>query len=123
MYKALRKAIDESKVQAQRSKRDAASESFNKSYGKGGDSGLISTARLESLTETMINILNTIADNTLSSSEKLDNIKSSAINLNLPKNTANTTPKKSTNSNSPNSPSTGVMSSNEKFARQIARGI
>ena len=123
VYKALRKTIDESKVQAQRSKRDAASESFNKSYGKGGDSGLISTARLESLTETMINILNTIADNTLSSSEKLDNIKSSAINLNLPKNTANTTPKKSTNSNSPNSPSTGVMSSNEKFARQIARGI
>lgn len=121
MYKTLKKTMDESKVQAQRSKRDRASEAFNKAYGKGGDSGSISTARLESLTETMIEILNTIADNTLSSSEKLDNIKTSAINMSLPKTLGNST--KPSKSNSANSPSNGVMSTNERFARQIARGI
>ena len=121
IYKTLRQTMDESKVQAQRSKRDRASEAFNKAYGKGGDGGSISTARLESLTETMIDILNTIADNTLSSSEKLDNIKTSAINMNLPKTSGNST--KPSKSNSANSPSNGVMSTNERFARQIARGI
>lgn len=121
IYKTLRQTMDESKVRAQRSKRDRASEAFNKAYGKGGDGGSISTARLESLTETMIDILNTIADNTLSSSEKLDNIKTSAINMNLPKTTGNST--KSSKSNSANSPSNGVMSTNERFARQIARGV
>ena len=120
IYKTLKKTIDESKVQAQRSKRDRASEAFNKSYGKGGDSSSISTARLESLTETMIEILNTIADNTLSSSEKLDNIKNTAINMNLPK-TSNSN--KSSSQNSSNAPSSGAMSTNERFARQIARGV
>lgn len=120
VYSSLKKEIDNAKVEANRSKRDKRSESFNKSYGKGGESpNAMNTTRLEKLTETMIDILNTIADNTLSSSEKLDNIKSSAINMKIPSSQAS----KRASTSPTGSTSAGSMSSNERFARQIARGI